>query len=465
VARSRPIEVQCQPFARQEHRNRAQGASARFSRLESQLNSHRSKVFYGWWVVFTAALGLGLGGAPITVFSFGVFFKSLVHDFHASRAAISFAFTLHNLIGAMCAALVGRLIDRFGARRVILPATAMFAMILLSGRVLGSSIWQFYLFYAALGLVGSSMSPVPYGVVVSHWFDRRRGLALGFMMFGVGLGAIVAPLLAQRLIGAVGWRMAYVIFGFIVLLIPLPVVAALLENGPAQRGLLPDGVEPRQRSSEQPQEKQGLSWHEIWHCPTFWLMICAFFLTGASVHAGVLHMPALLTDRGLSPERAAAASSVIGLSLLTGRLGSGYLLDRLFAPRVAIFFFGASALGMAILWAGSTGNVALAAAFLVGLGMGAEADIIAYLISRYFGLRAFGTAFGHSFAAFVLAGAFGTLLMGAGFDWTHSYTVPLAWFFAAMVVALGLLTLLGPYRYAAEPEESLPLERAQSASA
>lgn len=176
--------------------------------LESQLTSKRPKIFYGWWIVFTAALGLCLGGPPITVFSFGVFFKSLVHDFHASRAAISLAFTLHNLTSAMCAPIVGRLIDRVGARRVILSATVMFAMILLSAKALGGSIWQFYLFYAALGVVGSSMSPVPYGVVVSHWFNRRRGLALGCMMLGVGLGAIVAPLLAQRLIAAFGWRTA-----------------------------------------------------------------------------------------------------------------------------------------------------------------------------------------------------------------------------------------------------------------
>jgi MFS family permease len=426
--------------------------------------SKRPKFFYGWWIVFTAALGLCLGGPPIAVFSFGIFFKSLVPEFHASRAAISFAFTLHNVIGAMCAPLVGRLIDRFGARRVILPATAAFALILISGRALGTSIWQFYLFYAALGLMGISMSPIPYGVVVSHWFNRRRGLALGFMMLGVGLGAIVAPLLAQRLIGAFGWRTAYVIFGLIVLLIPLPVVAALLENDPAQRGLLPDGVQPRRGASERQSEIQGLTWREIWHSPTFWLLICAFFLTGGSVHAGVLHMPALLTDRGLSSERAALASSIIGLSLLVGRVGSGYLLDRFFAPRVAMSFFGASALGMGILWFGSTGNLALAAAFLVGLGMGAEADIIAYLISRYFGLRAFGTAFGHAFGAFVLAGAVGTLLMGAGYDWTHSYTVPLAWFFSAMVVAVGLLACLGPYRYAAEREESQSLEGVQAAT-
>src|SRR5256885_5826704 len=125
--------------------------------------------------------------------------------------------------------------------------------------------------------------------------------------------------------------------------------------------------------------------------------------------------------------------------LFRSRLGSGYLLDRFFAPRVAIFFFAPAAAGMAMLWAGSTGRIALAAAFLVGTGMGAEADIIAYLLSRYFGLKAFGTAFGHAFGAFVLAGALGTLLMGAGFDWTHSYTVPLGGFFIAMLMALVLL--------------------------
>jgi MFS family permease len=428
------------------------------------LTGNRKKVFYGWWIVFSGALGLCLGGPPITVFSFGVFFKSLVHDFHTSRSAISFAFTLHNLIGAACAPLVGRMIDHFGARRVILTSTVMFTAVLVSARALGGSIWQFYFFYAMLGLAACGMSPMPYGVVVSHWFDRRRGLALGFMLFGVGLGAVVAPLLALRLIAALGWRMAYTVFGLLVLLIPLPVLAILLKNDPSQLGLLPDGVEQPQRLPET-LGKEGLPWREIWHSTTFWLLIFVFFLTGASVHAGVLHMPALLTDRGISPARAGFASSVIGLSLLIGRVGCGYLLDRLFAPWVAIFFFGASATGMALLWMGSAGNIALAAAFLVGLGMGAEVDIIGYMVSRYFGLRAFGTAFGYSFGAFVLAGAVGTLLMSAGFDWTHSYTVPLAWFFAAMVVAIGLLTRLGPYRYAAESKKDSLLQQVQPARA
>jgi cyanate permease len=253
-------------------------------------------------------------------------------------------------------------------------------------------------------------------------------------------------------------------FGAAVLLLPLPTVAALLQNDPAQRGLRPDGADAAQSTPERPQDKQGLSWREIWHRPTYWLMLCAFCLSSASLHAGVLHLPALLTDRGLSVERGAVASSVIGLSLLFGRIGSGYLLDRIFAPRVAILFYGASAVGMGMLWAGNTGNIAMMAAFLVGLGLGAEVEVIGYMLSRYFGLRAFGSAFGHAFGAFMLSGAAGTLLMGAGFDRTHSYTAPLAGFCIAMVVALGLLTRLGPYRYGVDGQETLPLVPARAVS-
>lgn len=408
-------------------------------------------------MVCVSAAGLFLG-APLLVFSFSVFFKSLVVDFHASRAAVSFAFSLFNIVGALWIPGTGMLIDRYGARRVIVPSTILFGMILISAIWLGSGIWQFYFFYAALGIaMTSGPAPVPYSVVISHWFNRHRGIALGLAMMGIGVGSIVVPLVAARLIAMFGWRMAYAIFGGAVLLLPLPVIAGFLQNDPAQRGLQPDGDESAQGSTLPPQDKQGLSWHEIWHSPTFWLMICVFSLTGASVHAGILHMSALLTDRGLSVERAAFATSLIGAALIVGRLGSGYLLDHFFAPRVAILFYGAATLGMAILWAGSAGKIALVAAFLVGLGMGAEAETMGYMISRYFGLRAFGSAYGHAFGAFMISGAAGVLLMGAGFDHFHSYDLPLAGFCIAMVIALGLLTRLGPYRYglAAQKDPSM----------
>jgi MFS family permease len=425
------------------------------------MSGHRPRVFYGWWVVIAAALGLCLGSPPILVFSFAVFLGPLSQEFHTGRAAISLAFTLHNLISAVSAPLIGLLVDRYGARRVVLPATVIFGSILVLSKILTANLWQFYAFYLTLGVIGSGMSPVPYGNVVSHWFDRRRGLGLGLMMFGLGFGAMVMPSLAQRLIAMFGWRVAYAAVGSGILLISAPVVAAFLRESPEKMGLLPDGVARASSARARECDDLGLSWHDAWHSPTFWLMVSAFFLVGASVHACVLHTAAILTDLGSTAQAAALASSLVGVALLIGRVGSGYLLDRFFGPRIAAIFFGAVAIGIALLWIGNSRELGFTGAFLVGLGMGAEVDIIAYLTSRYFGLRAFGEIYGYAFGAFALAGGIGTFLMGFGFDLTGSYRTPLVGFFAATLVAIVLMTRLGPYRYSArgaEDTETLQLQ-------
>jgi MFS family permease len=393
------------------------------------------------------------------VFSFSVFFKSLVLDFHASRAAVSSAFSLFNIVGALLIPCTGMVIDRFGARRVILAFTLLYGLVLGSALWVGTSLWQLYLLFTILGIaMASGPSPVPYGVVISHWFNRHRGLALGLSMTGIGAGSVIVPILAQSLITTFGWRAAFAIFGGAVLLLPLPVIAALLQNDPGQRGLQPDGDEKTQISKLQPQDKQGLTWHEIWHTPAFWTLICIFSLAGASVHGAALHMSAIFTDRGVTPERAAIATALVGIAVMLGRVASGYLLDRLFAPRVAILFYSATALGIAILCAGTSGPLALVASFLVGLGMGAEVESMAYMITRYFGLRAFGTAYGHAFGAFMIAGSAGVFLMGAGYDRFHSYTVPLACLCGSMVLALVLLARLGPYRYGVEAKPTQPIQ-------
>lgn len=416
---------------------------------------HRPRVFYGWWVVLTAALGLFLGSPPILVFSFGVFLKALNQEFHSGRAAISFAFTLHNLFSAVCAPVAGWLIDHYGARRLILPTTVVFGFILAVSKFLTANLWQFYAFYLVLGVISSGMSPVPYGNVVSHWFDRRRGLALGLMMLGLGLGAMVMPLLAQRLITLFGWRIAYATVGCAVLLVSAPVVATFLKQRPETMGLLPDGVKLAPNAIAREGGDVGATWHEASRSSTFWLMVSAFFLVGASVHACVLHTAAILSDRGSTAQVAALATSVVGAALLIGRVVSGYLLDRFFGPRIAAIFFGGVAIGIALLWIGNSRELGFGGAFLVGLGMGAEVDIIAYLTSRYFGLRAFGEIYGYAFGAFALAGGVGTFLMGAGFDLTRSYRAPLAVFFTATLVAILLMTRLGPYRYSARGAENI----------
>jgi MFS family permease len=415
-------------------------------------SSRNRRVYYGWWVVSTAAVGL-FWGPPVTVFTFSVFFKPLMQHFHAGRSAISMGYTLHSIAGAISAPLVGWLIDRYGTRRVILPAAAMFASILLSAKALSSSVWQLYFFYVALGFLGTGTGPIPYCSVVTHWFDRHRGLAIGLTMLGIGLGAIVMPPFAQRLIGKFGWRAAYSILGSGVLLISMPVAGAFLKETPRDLGLALEGVMPANTHGEV--HVTGLSWHDAWHTSTFWIAISAFFLVGGSVQGCVVHMAAILSDRGTTIEAAALGSSLVGAALLIGRVGSGYLLDRCFAPDLAAVFFGGTAVGIGFL--SSATGLQFVGAFFVGLGLGAEVDIIAYLTSRYFGLRSFGKIYGFAMAVFLFAGALGPLAMGAGFDLTGSYHTPLAVLFTSTVVAAILMTRLGPYRYqASQPDGKQP---------
>ena len=429
----------------------ARTASMPAPAITSKQKVRGSSLFYGWWVVLACAVGLFLG-PPVSVFSFPVFLKPLMQDFRAGRAAVSLGFTLNLMVVAVSAPLVGWLIDRYGSRRVILWATATFSSILLLNKGFSANIRQFCVFCIALGLVGNGVGPIPYGSVVSHWFDRRRGLALGLTMIGIGSGAMIMPSFAQQLIARFGWRAAYAILGSAVLLVALPVLLAFLKEKPQDLGLLPDGMPPKNCMAGSETAAQGLTAPDAWRTRTFWLMVCAFFLVSASTQGCVVHLAAMLGDRGTSAQTAALGSSLVGAALLLGRVGTGYLLDRLFAPHLAAVLFCGAALGIGLLWLGAT-PVAFAGGFLVGLGLGAEVDLIAYLVSRYFGLRAFGRVYSAAFAAFALGGALGPLIMGAGFDLTGSYRVPLMAFLVTTLIAAVLMTRLGSYGYrASEPD-------------
>jgi MFS family permease len=404
------------------------------------------KIFYGWRVVLIAAIGLFLSYAPIVVFSFGVFVKSLVKEFHSNRTQISLAFTLANVMFSVSSPLAGRLVDRFGARRVILPASLTFSFLLICFKFISTSLWQLYVIFLALGFI-SGFVQGPYLKVVSNWFDRRRGLALSLSMTGVAIGAMVMPPIAQRLMIVLGWRSAYASLSVLGLIVAIPTTALFLKDSPKEIGLLPDGGVDFLGQSEEHPEEQGLTWSDARSSSTFWLMLCGFSLVSASIHACVIHLVSMLTDRGVSAEQAALASSVLGVALLLGRLSSGYAMDHVFAPYVAIVFFGSVACGLCLLWVGGGGAAPFAGALLVGLGMGAEADLIAYLTGRYFGLRSFGEISGYLIAVFTLSGALGPLLMAISFARTGSYRLPLVCFLIATITGVVLMTRLGQYRF------------------
>jgi sugar phosphate permease len=378
--------------------------------------------------------------------TFGVFLKPLHQQFSWSRGQLSFAFSLFAIAAAVSAPLVGRLVDYAGARRVILPAATLYGLGLLALALLPSRIWVLYAVYLYIGIVGSGTTPVPYSKVITRWFDRRRGLALGLPMAASSLSLAAMPSLAQALIAAAGWREAYLIIALMVLGISIPVVVLLLEESPQIMRLEPDGeAMGRALDARHYDENQTVAFAQVWRSSTFWLIAGPFFLMSLSFHGCIIHLVPLLTDRGVSARDAATAASLVGAGGLVARLTSGYLLDLFFAPSVAVWLFSSSTVGLVLLWSGTPGFMPFAAAFLVGIGQGAELDIIPYMVSRYFGLTAFAHIYGYLFALNYLGTALGPSLMGLGFDTVGSYSPIIAVLAFSTFLAVGLLSRLEPY--------------------
>jgi MFS family permease len=428
-------------------RTRSATATMIQSGPEPQMSSSSLTEYYGWVVVAASAVGLFFGAFPIVVFSFGVFYPAFVRDFHTGRAAVALAFTLHNAIGPVCAVWIGAMADRFGPRRIILPGLTALGIILLSAKAIGATIWHLYVFYIALGAVTCATTAVPYSLAVSGWFDRRRGLALGIMMGGLGMGAIVVPPAAQWLILHYGWRSTFAIAGCASLIIGIPTVAIFLrdKSGERQRKTWPPG--------RSPSEGPDLPWSEVWVSSRFWLMIVVIMITSASVHACFIHLPQIVAHVGRTATGTAIITSVLGSAVLIGRVGTGYFLDRYFGPYVTSCLFFGGAVGIALLLIGAANSTVYIAAFLVGLAFGAEMDVMAFLLGRYFGLHNLGKAFGITFGAFVLAGGLGPLIMGFVFDKTGSYNMALGFFSLATGIASVVAARLGPYRFSALTEE------------
>jgi MFS family permease len=387
-----------------------------------------------WFLVVGAALGLVVGNGPVMQFTFGVFLQPVAAEFHAGRGTISTALLVGLVATGLCTPVVGRLMDRFGIRPVALPLVVGFAATLVALGLFTPSPTAFVVLFGIMGVFAAGQTPLPYARAIAGTFDGRRGLALGIAMAGVGLGTALLPPVAGALILAVGWRGAYIGLGVALLAVVVPVLLFLIRE--PVRGHVRTVVE------------EGLTAAQAIRTRPFWILAVAFFLLALTAAGLTAHIVPLLTDRGVAPRQAAAVISVIGVALIVGRLIAGYLLDRVFAPYVAVAFTLLPLVGVVLLLVAVTVPVAIVAALLVGLGLGAEVDLIAFLLSRYLGMRAFGEIYGYLFALFMLGNGMGPVVLGASFQATGSYTPALVACAAGLVVASGLVLRLGPYRFA-----------------
>ena len=391
-----------------------------------------------WTVVAVSSVGLFFHLGSLLVNAFGVMLKPLCAQFNWDRGDVQFAFTLMTLAAMLTMPLTGWLTDRIGSRRPILICLTIFGASYASLSFLTPHLWHLWAVFLLLGLVGAGTSAIPHARLISRWFTERRGLALGLAMSGTAIGGVIWPKATQKLMDWFGLSHTYLISGGAVLLIAIPLLLLFLKepSAPAQSS--------KQRDSDE--QAAGLTRAEALRGSLLWLLLSAFFIVSMSLHACMIHLPAMLTDRGMTSNSAANAASLMGVAGMVARFGMGYLLDLLPASRVPTIAFSVIAGGIFLLFAGATGGSAYLAAILIGVGYGSETATVPYLVGKYFGMRSFGEIYSYLFIAVPLGGALGPQLMAEAFDRTGSYRLVLLFCGIATVVAALALLRLSSYK-------------------
>jgi len=383
-----------------------------------------------WRTVIAAAVGVGAGVTGLPFYTLGLLVRPLSVEFGWSRAAVSGAALCLQGGIVLSAPLVGRLIDHSGLRRVallsLLGLAAAFALLPL----LSSSILLFYAAWLALSLVGGGSTPVVWTRAVAARFSAGRGLALGMTLLGTGIAGIVAPALFGPIIARHGWRAGCLAVAATIVVIAMPVVFAMLRE-----------VRPIEATNQAGAET-GMALGEAIRTRRFAQLGLAFLLLGGTIAGLIVHLVPILTDRGMDALAAARAAALLGFAVIAGRLVVGWLVDRFHAPYVGMTFLLLPVASCLVLLNHGAAGLAIV---LLGLAAGAEIDLLAYFVSRYFGMRAYGEIYGWLLSIFSLGAGIGPVLAGASFDRTGSYDVMLTGACGAIAIGALLVGTLGRF--------------------
>jgi MFS family permease len=236
--------------------------------------------YYGWRVVLAACLGVMAGFGSLFVYTFSVFVKPLAAEFGWSREAISTGFAIAAVTLGLISPFLGRWIDRFGPRRIILVCMTIYVCAIASLSLLRSGLWQFYVTCFVLGVVGNGAAHLAYSRSISTWFQRRLGTALAFVMVGAGLGAMILPVVAQSVISRSGWRAAYASLGGLALLLGLPLSWRYIR----EREVIGHGSAPVAHS--------GMTWQQGLRSFAFWIITAILFVSSISMNGAATHLSA-----------------------------------------------------------------------------------------------------------------------------------------------------------------------------
>lgn len=374
--------------------------------------SARQEFASGWPVLSGALLGVMFSVSSLPLYVSGVFIHALGVANGWSRVEVSTGTLIWTATLALAFPFMGMLIDRVGLRRPLLFSLLAASACYCGLALMPKNLAVFYALQMALALFGAAATPVVYTRAINSCFDRARGRALGIALMGTGICAMFAPGLVTYAIEAGGsWRAGYLALA-VVTIVATPAIVWLI-------GL------PPQSGERQVREAAGQDFATAVRSRIFWLSGAAFAMLSIAVSGMIVHFVPLMIDYGASPQLAAETAGLIGVAIIIGRVSVGFAVDRFPASSVAATTVVFAILGVAslIYWGYPARHVAAVA---LGLGMGAEVDLIGYMTARYFGLRAYGRIYGLLYGAFTLGTGVSPLWIGALRENSGSYQSALA---------------------------------------
>lgn len=392
----------------------------------------------GWAVVGAAAVGLSLGMGPVPFYTIGMFAPELARAFGWSFASLMAGIAIQSVVVMLISPFAGLAADRYGARALGLISLLLFGLAFASFAVTGPSIWLFYAQWVVLAFAGAGTLSLTWSRVVSGWFERNRGLALGVASTGTGITGFLVKPFAAWLITAYGWRVAYVTVGMLPIVIGIPVVWLFFRE--RRRVTVVSDSVPLP-------EEPGIRFREALRDPKFWIIAIAFVFISFALTSPTPNMENILRTFHFDLATIAGITSSFGLAVIFGRIAGGWLIDRIWAPACACGVLALPAIACWMLARPTiTAHEAIGSVIAIGLAAGLEFDLLAFLVARYFGQRHYATIYGAFYTAVAIGGGAGPVIYGRAYDLTGSYAQVLVASTIAIIIGGGLLLLLGPYR-------------------
>lgn len=412
--------------------------------MEKTYISKKPNVFYGYWIVVVAFLCLFIMSG-CAFYGFSLFVKPIQADFGWSRGDIMTAFTIFCLVQGVTAPFIGRVVDHYGARKVI-PIGALITGLGFVFLSLMHNLWYYYVGWAVVGIGMAAIGPVPATTVVSNWFQKKRGLAIGIMSTAVGAGGLaLSPLVGGYLIPNFGWGTSYLVLALLTWVLIIPLALLVMKTKPADIGLYPDGIETPEAVSVTealPSASSRLTLRMALATSTFWLIAISFLANGFSQLGITLSQVPHLEDIGFPVATAATALGVVGLGSTIGKFGFGWLCDLIRAKYAFSIGLGLQLVGIIILinvepaWPQAT---IWLYAIILGLGVGSWLPAMSMLISTNFGLASYGAIFGIITLVQSIGGATGPLMAGYMYDAMNTYDWAFIIFLALCAVAISTI--------------------------